>query len=285
MEPVPLVPENGGVGNTRTPPSKHWFFTLNNPEEADIDVWRLAVPTNILSKFVVQLERGKEGTIHLQGNVCFNKKVRPKGIAPFNDKYHWEKTKNSKAAYEYCQKDDTRIEGPWIYGIDIKDDFILPELREWQKELWDILNVKADDRTIHWWYDKIGGMGKTTLAKHIVTSERFKDKALYLSGKASDCKYAVSLHIEKKKKLDVVIFDFTRSTENYVSYEAIESIKNGIFFNTKYESGMCVYPSPHIICLSNFEPDIHKLSADRWRIRDIHPVVANNNNNVDLAGI
>ena len=35
--------------------------------------------------------------------------------------------------------------------------------------------------------------------------------------------------------------DFTRDVEEYVSYQAIEAIKNGIFYNTKYESKMITY--------------------------------------------
>ena len=63
--------------------------------------------------------------------------------------------------------------------------------------------------------------------------------------------------------------DFTRDVEEYVSYQAIEAIKNGIFYNTKYESKMITYNSPHVIIFANFFPDITKLSSDRWVIREL----------------
>lgn len=57
--------------------------------------------------------------------------------------------------------------------------------------------------------------------------------------------------------------------ENYVSYEAIESVKDGIFFSGKYESGMTIFNQPHIICFANFAPDIGKMSSDRWKIFEL----------------
>ena len=36
--------------------------------------------------------------------------------------------------------------------------------------------------------------------------------------------------------------------------------------NTKYETGMKLFNSPHLIVFSNFYPDTDKLSADRWKI-------------------
>lgn len=67
----------------------------------------------------------------------------------------------------------------------------------------------------------------------------------------------------------VCVFHYTRAVENYVSYEALEAIKDGIFFSTKYESGMVVFDSPHVVVFANFPPDRTQLSADRWRITNI----------------
>lgn len=66
-------------------------------------------------------------------------------------------------------------------------------------------------------------------------------------------KYGVTAWLEEHK-LEVIFLDYTRSLENYISYEGLEQIKNGIFFNTKYESKMVTYPTPHVICFANFLP-------------------------------
>ena len=70
-------------------------------------------------------------------------------------------------------------------------------LQTWQKELLEIIKAEPDDRTIHWFYDKIGGSGKTTLAKHICINYN----AIYLSGKAADMKFGVIEMIKKGRPL------------------------------------------------------------------------------------
>ena len=52
--------------------------------------------------------------------------------------------------------------------------------------------------------------------------------------------------------------------EEYVSYGAIEKIKNGYYMCSKYESKPIIRNPPHIIIMANFEPDYEALSKDRW---------------------
>ena len=138
------------------------------------------------------------------------------------------------------------------------------ELKDWQKIIMEDIK-KKDDRKIIWVYDEKGNAGKTTFAKYLCKNYG----ALYVSGKSADIKYAIAQCLEEDKEVEICIWDFPRSLENYVSYEAIEAVKNGIFFNSKYESGMCVFESPCVIIFSNFEPDYEKLSKDRWDVRKL----------------
>lgn len=68
---------------------------------------------------------------------------------------------------------------------------------------------------------------------------------------------------------ECVIFDIPRNQGNNVSYSAIESIKNGLICNTKYETGTKVFNSPKIMVFSNMAPDLESLSEDRWKIRNL----------------
>lgn len=263
MDVVPVVPEEQRDSNTRISPARHWIFTLNNPNELDSAIWKNMGSSGSM-KWVCQLEVGEEGTPHLQGYVDFGRKVRPKSL--FHDRYHWEKCKHIKASIEYCSKAETRVAGPWACGINIPEQFLLHELRPWQSLLMADLVIQPDDRKVRWYVDKIGGKGKTAICRHICAV--YKNRALYVGGKAADIKYAVAEFL-KEKQLWVVMLDFTRSVENFISYEAIESIKNGIIFSTKYESGMHLFRPPHVICFSNWQPDLSKLSEDRWDLMDL----------------
>jgi len=93
--------------------------------------------------------------------------------------------------------------------------------------------------------------------------------ALYVSGKGADVKHTVSEWIEKNGEIDIILWDLPRTMEDYVSYSAIEELKNGIFHSGKYESKMVLFNSPHVIIFANFPPRESALSADRWKIKRI----------------
>lgn len=96
-----------------------------------------------------------------------------------------------------------------------------------------------------------------------------------MNGKSADIQCGIAKHINDGKELKVAIFGYPRTAENFVSYAALEVVKDGIFYNTKYESGMVMYNVPHVVVLANFPPDQTKLSADRWVIKDITKPIVN----------
>lgn len=129
-------------------------------------------------------------------------------------------------------------------------------LYEWQAKLVEELDGTPDTRKIIWYVDKDGANGKSTLARWLIANK----EAIVLEGKKADCLYGYNGE-------RIVVFDLSRSTEEYTPYDTIEKIKNGVFFNTKYESGMRVFDQPHVVVFSNFWPDQEKMSSDRWDIR------------------
>lgn len=132
-------------------------------------------------------------------------------------------------------------------------------LKVWQQAIINTIQESPHPRTIHWYWEATGGTGKTWMSKYLVACHSaFRAE----NGKSNDIKYAYAG--EK-----VVVFDFTRSQTEHINYEIIESIKNGCYFNCKYESGMRIFPTPHVFCFSNSPPDLSKMSADRWHICQI----------------
>jgi len=266
--------EQGG-GNTGTPPktvkkSRNWFFTFNNPQNDDITSEQMEHLLMVLEPklFLFQLERGEEGTPHYQGIVAVkNPIVMPKWL---HRGIHWEHAKSLAASINYCQKSETRIGGPWALNVEVKKPLtIITELRPWQADLKAILDQPPDNsnRQILWWWDAKGNVGKTEMAKFICT----RYNAIYLGGKASDAKYAVTQYQKSGKTLHAVVFGFPRSKQAYVSYEAIEEVKDGVFFSGKYEGSMVMYDRPHVICFANFPPDPEgiEMSPDKWSVRDL----------------
>lgn len=137
----------------------------------------------------------------------------------------------------------------------LRDQYTNVSLRDWQKIALKKL-MAQDSRKVTWVYDPVGNMGKSFLANYLLT---VKGAYLVESGKRSDIAYAYNFE-------PIVVFDFTRSQEEQVNYSTIESFKNGRLFSPKYESGLKVFDSCKVLCLSNFNPDRSKLSADRWQV-------------------
>jgi len=140
----------------------------------------------------------------------------------------------------------------------LKKEFETVNYRPWQEEILKCLENQGN-RKVDWVVDTQGNKGKTWLAKYLMCEKN----AFYVQGgKTQDIAYAYNYE-------EYVVFDFTRSQEEFVNYSTIESFKNGLIFSPKYESITKKFGSCKVLCLSNWMPNTNKLSQDRWRIRNI----------------
>ena len=97
--------------------------TLNNPSEhypdispaEYIEAWR----TRAGAVFATgQLEKGESETVHIQFFIQFTKPGKRMTALKKHCKHaHFEIVKFNNGADEYCNKEDTRVDGPWEYGI------------------------------------------------------------------------------------------------------------------------------------------------------------------------
>lgn len=271
MENKKNVSNVSAGGNTSTPAvhtskkrerCRKWCFTVNDYDVSDVS--GLLNFFEKSEKYIFQEETGKSGNKHLQGFVAFKNQVDFTLLKKENKKAHWEKCINEEASIRYCQKKESRTGKMWYKNVKINVELKDPikEPREWQKTVLEWITHEPDDRSIIWIVDTEGGKGKTSLCKHICI--KFEN-AIVLSGKANDIKHGIVKFLEKKT-LEIALLDFTRTSENFISYEAIEAVKNGLFYSGKYEGQMVMYNSPHVIIFANFYPKIENLSLDRWKI-------------------
>jgi len=253
----------GKSGNTRQiSPAKHWVFTLNNYTEENIN---FLMEHSSIEQLSFQEETGESGTPHLQGYCKFKTKRRPLNIFKNNFKAHWEKCKDVSAAIEYTQKPDTRTGRQFVKGLRIVRPLKVlkrEQLYPWQKAIVNMIELEPDDRTINWFWDHDGGIGKSALVRYLVINHN----ALLVAGKGADIKFLIC---QQKQPPDIIIYDIPRTARSYIDYCALEEIKNGVFCSSKYESKMYVMNPPHIICFANFEPDYDALSQDRWNILNL----------------
>lgn len=242
------------------PASTYWCFTLNNYTDEDIIVLESLFKVNC-KWYLFQEEIGACGTIHLQGTLNLIKRMRLTALKKWNVKIHWEPTKSVQPAILYCCKQETRNGRVFYNNIKIPEEIEICTPYGWQLEVLDIISEKADKRTIHWFWEPNGNVGKSDIVKYLVV----KHKAIVISGKGNDIYHLIS----KTKNRNIILCDIPRVNIDHVNYTAIEAVKNGLVFSGKYDSDMVVFNHPHVICFANEEPVLENMSLDRWKI---HPI-------------
>lgn len=86
----------------------NWSITINNPTQSDLEEIR-SLPNNKWFKgFENQMEKGKDGTEHIQGHLR-TESIRFSAIKKALTRAHIEPAKNAIALANYVKKEDTRI--------------------------------------------------------------------------------------------------------------------------------------------------------------------------------
>lgn len=136
----------------------------------------------------------------------------------------------------------------------------LTVFRPFQQYLIDKFTQPADDRTIIWVYDAIGGAGKSRLAAHV----RDHMGGIVLAGKKNDVAYVYQGE-------PIVIFDLSRTQEDNCKglFSTAEDMKNGALFSGKYTSKIKRFKPPHVCFFANFQCPPGSFSADRLLEMDL----------------
>lgn len=110
----PIIQNNGAK-------QRHWIATWNNPQGTLEKVFDLLQPRGLVG----QEEKGANGTPHFQFYCYFTHGKSLLKLKEFNKNIHWEPCADWAASIKYCQKEESRINGPWTYGT-------LPKTKEEQ---------------------------------------------------------------------------------------------------------------------------------------------------------
>lgn len=288
--------------------AKHWTFTLNNytdEDEARIqrvgdEVAYLIYGREVSASGTPHLQ----GFVTLRKKLRLSQ-IR----ALLGDSAHYEIARNPRHAAEYCKKDgDYHESGEAAGGRGSRSDLesfkdavkagcydirqlreshsstvakysefcqkyisdqcplpVLPlyPLREWQANLNRKLNLPPDPRKITFCVDVTGNCGKSWFAHYYANN--FPDNAqVVLPGKKADMIYSL------RNGLRVVLLDCPRSKQgDVIQYDFLEELKNGYLFSPKYFSEYRRFGPMHVCVMMNEQPDMTKLSADRYDLHDM----------------
>ncbi len=162
---------------------------------------------------------------------------------------------NEYAKYWKAAERIRNMEQQYVAEQELANEYKECVLQEWQVQVLAEL-ADQDGRQILWVWEETGNVGKSWLARYLVC----KQDAFYIQcGKAGDIAHAYG-------NQKVVVYDLTRSQEEFVNYTTMESFKNGMMFSPKYESKTKKFGSCKVIVFANWPPRQNALSLDRWNI-------------------
>lgn len=267
---------------------KHWAFTMNaldaplpNPDEL------MARLTGLGGSGVFQLEAGvNTARQHFQGYVCFpRKETKKKWIDAiihdlyFRESLTLEAAQDIEKLKQYCQKSDTRVEGPWFFG-DLGDESpnhidLDIELYQWQKALWEILKTPyslKNERIVLILIDGPGSKGKSKLVKYLMVKDKLRNFCkMPRDSIKSSISSAVSMY-NRNKRIQGWFVDVPRKNNEFETglantCQIIEELKTGVLVDTMYGRGEVKhFPPPHVVVFCNeYKPEDFKkyLSEDR----------------------
>lgn len=227
-------------------------------------------------KYIFQLEKCPQtGGYHIQGYVVLKIRRRYTELEKLLHGSHWEACNgNDEKCMKYCCKEESADLNYNFYqkGFNnarrwrVSQLDIITNLYQWQCDVLRLMDSKQYNikRHVIWIYDFVGNVGKTAFAKYLC----YKHGAIYVcNGKSADIRniiFNTDMMVENR----MIVANYAKCTE-HINYQVIEDIKDGIICNTKYETGMKLFNSPHFIAFSNQMPDISKMSEDRWLIFEI----------------
>jgi len=255
-----------GKGNTKPPTvtkkridnrpnrAKNWILTWNNYSMENY--YELLVSISSFNcKYIIGKECGASGTYHLQGYIESPKKLRwsefklPKEI-------HWEVAKGTREEnIEYCSKENN-----YVCVYEFEPLKIIEKLHKWQSDIEQLYYDRPDGRTVHWYYDKKGGKGKSSFCKYMYVHY---GTTTIQGGKMADI---MNIIYNMKDVGKMILIDIPRASGGKISESAVECILNGMITNTKYETGKKVFNPPHVVIFSNSMPELENMSANRWNI-------------------
>lgn len=257
-----------------------WDWTLPHNDRELEDVLKTA--RELFKKFTFQLEKGDSGYLHFQGRGSLHKKRRFDELKnlvqtlDWNDCHFSPSSANSqKGDCFYTMKADTRVDGPWT-DKDVHQKIYIPRqyrgmehtLRPWQQKVWDSADV-FDTRSINLIYDVHGNNGKSTVAALMDLHRRGIDLPPMNDAEKLIQSVADILMAREIREPKVVFVDLPRAMDKKRLgglYTAIEQVKKGKVYDTRYAYKEWWFDSPQVWVFTNIYPDLSFLSTDRWKL-------------------
>lgn len=142
----------------------------------------------------------------------------------------------------------------------------------WQKSLLEtVLAMTMDPRAVYWFFDLIGNSGKSMFAKYMMQNYPDDFRLMTSLGTEKDALHVLAGFVDSGWTGKYLWIDLARAYEDRRTvYVIMETVKNAVFTDTKYQGGSYATSYvPHVFVSANFLPDLKRMSLDRWNIYEM----------------
>lgn len=243
--------------------STTWMMTIDrHPERESVEEVKLLqwILKHDVHDWIIAKETGTFGYHHWQirmrTNLTFDEMKQNFPTA------HIEQASDN---YDYERKD-----GNYLSSTDTKD--ILKtryaELRPNQRRILTEVG-NSNDRSICCVIDNKGNTGKSFLARHLYETGR----AFYVPPTCTSPQTIIQFVASGYRGEPIIVVDIPRSTRwTNQLYIAIETIKDGLVYDTRYRTTIRDIFGVNVLVFCNNKPNLSKLSSDRWVLLDSNGV-------------
>lgn len=232
-----------------------WMMTLPRTG-ANKKLLKLFIEEKDIHKWVIGYETGRSGYKHFQVRLAWGGNFdelqewfSDAHIEQGEDEWYYE-TKSGR----FVSSDDTVDVRRCRFG----------RLRDNQKRVIDRLQLQSD-RGVTVWLDRHGNIGKSFLTRWLIE----RRMAYYVPPTIDNAKQIIQYVCAGYQNQPIIVVDIPRSAKwNNSLYTAIEAIKDGVIYDTRYTAKMRDIWGAKILVLTNSEPQLDGLSRDRWDIID-----------------
>lgn len=213
------------------------------------------IEENDIHDWTIGYEVGRDGYRHI--HVRLNARSDFEGLRNFFTGCHIEEATTDDDWYE-------RKDGHFVSSKDTVDvrRCRFGRLRSNQQKILKLLE-RQNDRGILVWFDYTGGIGKSYFTRWLVE----RGRAYYVPPTVDNSKQIIQYVCAGYKGQPYIVIDIPRSAQwNKSLYTAIESIKDGLVYDTRYTAKIRDIWGCRILVLTNALPQLDRLSKDRWTI-------------------
>lgn len=237
------------------------IYILTIPRTVHKKILKLMIKENDCKKWIIAREVGENGYQHYQIRLETSNKGFFLWVKKNIPSAHVEKGSTDNFDYE-------RKEGDYWCSYDTSDirKVRFGNLYPLQKRILRTVRNQSD-REIDVWLDPHGAHGKTFLSIYLWE----RRQALVVPRSCGSADRIIQFVCSAYKNETYIIIDIPRSSKIRPDwYEAIEELKDGLVYDTRYSGRARNIRGVKIIIFTNTPLDTKRLSKDRWRLHGIN---------------